>query len=268
VKLLVLCGSHPRHLFVAQQLITYGVETLVIQMVREELIPSLPDGTGEQDAFNFNRHFIDRSNAETREFGLDPLLSCKEKYINHKISRDELNSDRVLRTVNDYNPDFCIIFGTDLIKLPLMSILPRNTFNLHLGLSPWFRGSATLFWPFVMLQPQYAGITIHRIVEKPDAGEIIHQACPLLNNSQGIHDVAVEAIKIFKNPVYKMFESFEQGKELAGIMPKSEGKIWRTSDFKMQHLRLIYNIYENKIVHEYLKGTFGINPPNLISTLE
>ena len=38
--------------------------------------------------------------------------------------------------------DVALIFGTGLIKDPLYSALPADTINMHLGLSPRYRGSA------------------------------------------------------------------------------------------------------------------------------
>ena len=36
------------------------------------------------------------------------------------------------------------------------NIVQKKNLNLHLGLSPWYKGSATLFWPFYFLQPNYS----------------------------------------------------------------------------------------------------------------
>ena len=44
---------------------------------------------------------------------------------------------------------------------PTFAVLPKEKINLHLGLSPWFKGSVTLFWPFYHLMPQFCGSTFH-----------------------------------------------------------------------------------------------------------
>lgn len=68
------------------------------------------------------------------------------------------------------------MFGTDLIKGEMLASLPQLSLNFNLGLSPWYRGSVTLVWPFVLMEPQCAGVTIDRIVSAADAGEVLHQS--------------------------------------------------------------------------------------------
>ena len=97
-------------------------------------------------------------------------------------------------------------FLPNLIKENIMNIMPKLSINLHLGLSPWYRGSATLFWPFYNLQPQFAGSTFHQIVNEPDAGDILHQTIPVLKKGDTLHEVAakvviqstVDAVKLLK----------------------------------------------------------------------
>ena len=82
--------------------------------------------------------------------------------------------------VKQFNADFCFIFGANLILDPVIENLPQNKINLHLGLSPWYKGAATLYWPFYNLKPQFCGVTFHQITKDADAGEIIHQCVPKL----------------------------------------------------------------------------------------
>ena len=69
--------------------------------------------------------------------------------------------------------------------------------NVHGGLSPWYRGGATLFWPTYMLQPEYTGMTFHETTEKVDAGNIVYQNSAKLREEDGIHENACRLIKDF-----------------------------------------------------------------------
>jgi methionyl-tRNA formyltransferase len=117
------------------------------------------------------------------------------------------------------------------------------------------------------LEPQFAGITIQKINDKPDAGEIFHQAVPRLVPGQGIHDVAVEAVKAAINPLQDLLALIENNPSLDGIEPSSSGRIWRDRDFKPEHLRVIYDDYNNEIVDRYLEGKLGNHLPKLYSVL-
>lgn len=267
MKILILSGSHPRHQYVSNEIARLGFETFQIRMIREPLDITPPMGISIEDKINFNRHFNDRSAAELQSFGNSNNISKHLRSRNIEVSEGELNSNSVVAYVTKFNPDACIIFGTKLIERPLISSLPKNTFNLHLGLSPWYRGAATLFWPFYLLEPQFAGITIHKITDKPDAGAIYHQAVPVLSRGQGIHDVAIQAVKASIEPLNKLFNTLCTNSELEGILPNTAGRIWRNKDFRPEHLRLIYNEFNNQIVDKFLDGELGSNLPKLISVL-
>jgi methionyl-tRNA formyltransferase len=47
--------------------------------------------------------------------------------------------------------------------------------NVHLGLSPYYRGTGTNFWPLVEGCPEYVGATFMHMDEGVDTGAIIHQ---------------------------------------------------------------------------------------------
>jgi folate-dependent phosphoribosylglycinamide formyltransferase PurN len=267
MKILILSGSHPRHQYISNKIAGFGFETFQIRMVREPLDVTPPIGISIEDKINFNRHFSDRSRAELKSFGHSNTISKHLKSRVIEIFAGELNSNSVTAHVTEFNPDACIIFGTKMIEKPLISALPKNTFNLHLGLSPWYRGAATLFWPFYLLEPQFAGITIHKITDKPDAGAIYHQDVPVLSRGQGIHDVAIEAVKVSVEPLNRLFHMLCTNSELEGILPSSTGRIWRNQDFRPEHLRLIYNEFNNEIVNRFLDGELGSNHPKLISIL-
>jgi methionyl-tRNA formyltransferase len=157
-------------------------------------------------------------------------------------------------------PDRAIIFGTGMIRGQLASVLPKDTINMHLGLSPRYRGAATLFWPFYMLEPNHAGATFHHIVHSPDAGDIIHQVVPKLEKGDGIHDTACKTVLQATTEAVALlgmtsWELFKQKPEA--------GKNFLESDFQPRHLRMIYQAHDNDIVDLYLAGEIHPKEPNL-----
>jgi methionyl-tRNA formyltransferase len=156
------------------------------------------------------------------------------------------------------------IFGTDIIKDPLLSCLPQDRVNLHLGLSPWFRGSATLFWPFYFLQPQFAGATFHQILPEADAGQILHQCVPDLRPGDGIHDVGVRTVQSAQLALGKLLDSYADRGGWAYQEQRSTGRLFLTRDFQSSHLRVIYDLYDNKIVDAYLNGEIEQRIPRLV----
>ena len=133
---------------------------------------------------------------------------------------------------------------------------------MHLGLSPWYRGSATLFWPFYFLQPQFAGVTFHQITAKADAGAILHQYHPKLLKGNGMHDVGVNAVVGASNELIEILGTGISLKDLTE--QRSSGRLFLTKDFQAAHLELIYEPFENRIVDACLDGALGNLQPRLI----
>lgn len=267
MKILILSGSHSRHMFVHNAIMESGFECAAVVMQREELMPKEPDHASKHEKNLFRKHFSERKEIEDATFG--KLVTKKfYKTIPSFFCRPEsLNSKETLDFIKKQKADLAFIFGTNLIKEPILSALPPNKINLHLGLSPWYRGSATLFWPFYFLQPQYAGATFHQIIPEADAGDIVHQLTPTLENNDGIHDVAVKTVLDAKSSLIKIIKEFSSKNKLVQYKQKTSGRLFRTGEFHYSHLRLVYDLYENKIVDEYLRGNLLKTLPSVINGL-
>jgi hypothetical protein len=264
MRILILSGSHPRHLYIHRALIDLGEECAAIIMQRETLLPISPPGTSNSDEILFQKHFSDRFQLEKQFFGNPSPATTFSGIPSIFITPEDLNSNRTANFAASFKPDLAFIFGTNIIKDPLLSILPPLTINLHLGLSPWYRGSATLFWPFYFLQPQYAGATFHKIVLEADAGDILHQSVPTLSYADGIHDVGIKTVLQAKSDLIKLLSLYSsQGWSFS--KQKHSGRLFLTRDFHPSHLRLIYNTFNNLIVNSYLDGSLCQHSPSLLT---
>ena len=264
MKLLLFSGNHSRHIFFHEQLIKNFNVAGIVCMYREKQLLDVPKGIKDLDKKNFIRHFEERNDIEFSSYG-----DLNEDYFEGKapllkVFPKELNSFKVLDFIKKIDADACFIFGVDLILDPIINNLPKFTLNLHLGLSPWYKGSATLFWPFYFLEPQFCGTTIHFIEKNADAGDIIHQFTPTLEFGQGIHEVAANAVLGSVSSVIRIYQKFKNGEKILGEKQKSTGRLFLTRDFHPTHLRLIYNTFQNKIVDYYLENKLKQEHPKII----
>lgn len=258
-KVVWIGGDHPRHLFFANHLhVNYGLEAAVIQK-REEMVPFAPTGLPAHDVGNWHTHFHGRINAETHHFGTPGYPDVPSL----AVDKGDLNTPETAEFVDRYKPDVVFIFGCGMIRGDLYDALPRDTINLHLGLSPRYRGAATQFWPFYFLEPQWAGATFHRIVSEPDAGAVLHQVVPSMSAADGIHDVACKTVVTAARAAYMLIRHWPKW---TFVSQKSTGKNFLVSDFKPEMLRLIYEVYNNCMVDDYLNGSLsGGRHPTLVS---
>jgi folate-dependent phosphoribosylglycinamide formyltransferase PurN len=267
MKVILFTGSHPRHLYMAKKLHQANLLSGLILEKREEFLPSPPNGIPQVDIENFIRHFRDRSDAEYRFFGkaesydLDTIPTLS-------VSLQDLNSIATLEWVKDNEPDVVLTYGVHKISSEILGHFPEYSWNIHGGLSPWYRGNITLFWPFYFLQPNWAGMTIHHLTAKLDAGPIIHHSVPKLAHGDGIHDVACKAVQQVSEDLVSILEMLQKNIKVEGVVQKSSGKLFISQDWKPQHLRLIYNTFNNDIVDRYLDGELGHHVPPVVKAFQ
>lgn len=267
MKLILFSGDHPRHLFVNKTVLDFFDEIFVVIMQREELLPEPPSDLYNHDKDLFKLHFENRYQVESSVYG---NLNAREVFRNCDsifIKPEELNTKLVADKVRKFNADFCFIFGVDLILDPVIDLLPKDKINLHLGLSPWYKGGATLFWPFYHLEPQFCGSTFHQITRQADGGEIIHQCVPELLPGNKIHDVGARCVVKARDDLSKILDHWNCKKKFQGIVQKTSGRNWRVVDFHASQLRVIYDLYQDKIVDSYLSGALSNRKPKLVSCI-
>ncbi len=94
---------------------------------------------------------------------------------------NEPNRPRWLAEIEDLRPDFIFSFYyRHMLNPALLAAAPRGAYNMHGSLLPKYRGRVPINWA-VLHGERETGATLHRMVTKPDAGEIVaQQAVPIL----------------------------------------------------------------------------------------
>ena len=264
MRLFLFSGNHPRHLYIHRALVEQFEVCGVVSMKREPLILEPPHQIDEHDRELFVRHFQERFEVENKTYGdTTPEVVFRDVPTRFCLPV-ELNVQETANFVKSCRPDIVFIFGVNLIKDPVLSILPKDKVNMHLGLSPWYRGSATLFWPFYNLEPQFAGTTFHQIVAEADAGAVIHQSVPRLLPGDGIHDVGCRTVVQARDDAVKLFRYRKEHDRFEETLQRTTGRLYLSSQFRPAHLRVIYDLYRNRLVDAYLEGKVGLHQPRLI----
>lgn len=88
------------------------------------------------------------------------------------------NGKKCQEILDEIQPDVIAVYGTTVIKPVIIRKARKGIFNMHTGLSPRYRGSDTIFWPLHNEEPEWVGVTVHRLDEGIDSGAIISTAKP------------------------------------------------------------------------------------------
>jgi methionyl-tRNA formyltransferase len=97
------------------------------------------------------------------------------------VTPENPNLPATLERVTGERPDFLFSFYfRHMIGTPLLAAAKRGALNMHGSLLPKYRGRVPVNWA-VIKGEQETGATLHYMVEKPDAGDIVdQQAVPIL----------------------------------------------------------------------------------------
>ncbi|MCM3389785.1 methionyl-tRNA formyltransferase [Ureibacillus chungkukjangi] len=264
MKVLLLTGSHPRHLYLVNQLMELGLVAAHVMELRESFVPQPPENLEKLDRDHFVRHFKDRDEAENRHFAGHTSVIGNVPTL--EVSLQGLNSSETIDWVKSQTFDVAISYGVHKLDNELLDALGENAWNIHGGLSPWYKGNTTLFWPFFMLRPNWAGMTVHRLSARLDAGDIVHQSVPLLEYGDGLHDVACKAVKQVAKDLGEILAQIPL-EDINYTPQRGNGKLWIGTDWIPQHLRFVYDTYNNDIVDHFLDAKLPKIDPPIISAL-
>ena len=122
-------------------------------------------------------YFLKVDEAQKKIFG-NTAIDKKNKNIkllslgNNELEKCSLNF------LSDFlNSDIFIVFGSSFIKKDLVNFLiDHKALNIHLGISPYYRGTDCNFWALFDNNPHLVGATIHLLSKGLDSGQILYHA--------------------------------------------------------------------------------------------
>ncbi len=261
MKVVFLTGSHPRHAFMARAIAATGHLCGLVIEKREAFVPEPPAGLPADTETLFRQHFEKRDAAEARHFG-DATLPDAAQY---HVDMANLNTPQTVTFINAQTPDLVLSYGVHkLAPETLGGIDCPLKWNIHGGLSPWYRGVTTHFWPSYFLEPRLTGMTVHELTQAIDGGDILHQSAAELVRGDGLHDLACRAVMALGNDMAGLLATVADGRLTAPHRQATTGRIWRSVDWRPEHLHLIYQHYGDHIVDLCLEGVLGQVAPRLI----
>jgi len=185
---------------------------------------------------------------------------CRERGLNVLTPEDPNRPEEVER-IRALKPDIIFSFYyRKMLKPAILQIPPQGCLNLHGSLLPKYRGRAPVNWVLVKGEKE-TGVTLHYMLEKPDAGDIVGQRAVAI----AVEDTALTLYLKMEKAAAELLDDvlpkiktgtqahlpnrIEQGSYFGGRKPE-DGKIeWTKEAFE------IYNLIR-AVTHPY-PGAFG-----------
>jgi methionyl-tRNA formyltransferase len=158
------------------------------------------------------------------------------------------NMPAVVQQITQIQPEWLFSFYyRHLLGAELLAIPERGAWNLHGSLLPKYRGRVPINWAVLNGESQ-TGASLHRMVDKPDAGNLVdQQAVPILPNDTAdvvFHKVVVAAEMVLMRSLPKMRDGthaeqpldLAQGSYYGGRRPEDGCIDWRQPAWNIHNL--------------------------------
>ncbi len=195
------------------------------------------------------QHFSRRQEAEERYF---PYHGAVLGSLNVRaVAAGACNDPGEIERMAALAPDVVLVFGTGMLRERILSTFKGRIINVHLGLSPYYRGSGTNFWPLVNREPEYVGATIHCLDPRLDYGSILTHARPVIERGDGPHDIGNKAILRAAAVALPAAVSLLAG--ATGTLPQwTKGRLYQRKHFSADAVRRLQRHFETGMIDEYL----------------
>ncbi len=189
----------------------------------------------------FKNQYVNLQKKKIRFFSI-PFGDLKK--INKEMIKDFLRSDMY------------VVFGTGILTGDLCEFLiKKKAINLHMGVSPFYRGTDCNFWAIYDNNPQLVGATIHLLERGVDNGKILYHAFPkMVSNPFDFSMLSVKAAidSVIFNLKNNNFSKFKP-------IPQDKGNEIRYSKKDEFNDEIIKNFFNRKIRISFKRELFNEN---------
>ena len=191
MKVTIFSGNQARHLNLAKTISSIAEEVFFISECTTIFPGEIEDFYKKTEIMQ--KYFQRVIKAEKKIFGdIDFLPKNVSSLLIKNRDLSNLSKKQLSKALFS---DVYIIFGASYIRGWLIEfLLKNNAINIHMGLSPYYRGNSCNFWALYDNNPSYVGATIHKISKGLDNGPIIFHCVPKLQKTDNIFDFAMRSV--------------------------------------------------------------------------
>lgn len=253
MNIALFTSNHLRHKYLSSKIAQSLSLKLIICEEKNKAIQQVIINN-EDDNILLENHFQQRKDSEEDFFG---------EYNNFPIGialveneHGSINSQSTLDLLTEYKIDCILLFGTSIIKPFILEKFPNKVINLHLGLSPYYKGSGTNFFPILNNEFECIGATIHLANNNVDEGDILHQfRIDNIQINDNIHQIGNKVIQKAGVIFPIIVEKYLSGKIKSHFQNQyKEAKVYKIKDFTPEALKTANEIISSGGVIEYLRN--------------
>jgi methionyl-tRNA formyltransferase len=248
MKITVFTSNQPRHISLINKLSLISDEVFSIQECNTVVPGQVEDFFKKSQVMQ--DYFSKVTAAEKKFFKTKDFLNTNVRSLS--IKNGDLNFLKKNELLPALSSDIYVVFGSSFIKDWLVKFLiEKNALNIHMGLSPYYRGSSCNFWALYDNKPEYVGATIHLLSEGLDSGPILYHSVPKLEKETPFEFTMKSVLAAQESLVSKIKQNEINTKEVIKQSKNEEVRYTINKDFTDQvALEFLNRKLSNKILKE------------------
>lgn len=249
-RIVILTGSELRHEYFRKK-ISLDCRYDVVASFCEGSENSLKNQLLQRDEVSLieRQHVLAREQSEL-DFFEDFTCNAHDNSEPINIAKGGVNKEGVISAVEALNPDLLICYGASIIRGRLLEVFKGKFINVHLGLSPYYRGSGTNIYPIINRELDLVGATFMYIDEGIDTGSIIHQIRADYFIGDSPHTIGNRLIKKMTDCFSDIISKFDV--LTVERQPEVGGRLYLRKDFTRDTCGLLYERLKGNVIDEYL----------------
>lgn len=228
MNITIFTGNQPRHISLIRSLARVADKVYAIQECRTVFPGQV------QDHFNKTpvmQEYFERVMQSEKEIFSD-VDFLPENVYQLPVKSEDINKLSLKTIEKALQSDVYVVFGGGYIKGDLIEFLvAHKAINIHMGVSPYYRGSSCNFWAPYDGHPELIGATIHMLSKGLDSGQMLYHALPKPEKIDTF-TLGMRAVKVAHDSLVERIQSGNIWKYEAGAQDKSlEIRYSRYDDF-------------------------------------
>lgn len=139
------------------------------------------------------------------------VAKLAKKYDIPLFTPESVNNPSWVAQVRDWNPDLIFSFYyRNMINEEILQVPRLGAFNMHGSLLPKYRGRAPINWA-VLNGEKETGVTLHHMIKKADAGDIVDQEKVSIGPEDTSRDVFGKCVSAAKLVLERQIEAISNG---------------------------------------------------------
>lgn len=253
-KIVILTGSELRHTFFRTWLAASG-GIGVARSCCEGLEKSLGSMVGQQNGGGSFRSMHLRAREQSEEDFFRLFIEHEQDRSNPvSLPKGAINEAGHVEAILAARPDLIVAYGCSIIRGRLLEEYRGRIINVHLGLSPYYRGSGTNYWPLVNGEPEFAGVTFMHMDAGVDTGEIIHQIAARIVLGDGPAHIGNRLIADMARVCRGLILRFGELPKMPQPERTAADRLYKKKDFTEDSVAELYRQFRSGLVEDFLRN--------------